>query len=132
MLFIDSSHAVKVGSDVVRIYLDIIPKLAKGVLIHIHDIYLPYLYCPHVLETYFGWQETVLVQALLTNNSALKVLASESALHHERQDEMRRVLSDYRPQSDREGFDRFQALHGIDRAKREEGHFPNSLWLTTR
>ena len=44
LLFIDSSHAVKVGSDVLRIYLEIIPRLAPGVFIQVHDIYLPYAY----------------------------------------------------------------------------------------
>ena len=81
LLFIDSSHAVKPGSDVVRIYLDIIPRLAPGVTIHIHDIYLPYLYSEHVLNHYFGWQETSLLLALLTNNERLSVLAGLAALH---------------------------------------------------
>jgi len=40
-LFVDSSHAVKLGSDVIRIYLDIIPHLPPGVFIHIHDVCLP-------------------------------------------------------------------------------------------
>jgi hypothetical protein len=124
MLFVDSSHAVKVGSDVVRIYLEIIPRLATGVLVHIHDIYLPYLYSRHVLETYFGWQETVLVQALLTHNPRLTILAAQSALHYDRRAEMCALLSDYRPQHDREGL---RADGGNDAA----GHFPCSLWLVT-
>jgi hypothetical protein len=51
MLFIDSSHAVKVGSDVVRIYLDIVPRLPAGVLVHIHDIFLPFDY-----PAAWGWR----------------------------------------------------------------------------
>jgi predicted O-methyltransferase YrrM len=127
MLFIDSSHAVKVGSDVVRIYLDIIPRLPAGVLVHVHDIYLPYLYSRHVLDTYFGWQETVLVQALLVNNPRLRVLAAESALHYDRKAEMRALLSDYRPQADREGLPADDAAATGEYA----GHFPCSLWLQT-
>ena len=127
MLFVDSSHAVKVGSDVVRIYLEIIPRLATGVLVHIHDIYLPYLYSRHVLETYFGWQETVLVQALLTNNPRLTILAAESALHYDRRAEMCALFPDYRPQRDREGL-RAAGLNGSDDSA---GHFPCSLWLVT-
>jgi hypothetical protein len=121
MLFIDSSHAVKVGSDVVRIYLDIIPRLPAGVLVHVHDIYLPYLYSRHVLDTYFGWQETVLVQALLVNNPRLKILAAQSALHYDRKLQLRALLSDYRPQADREGLP----------AGESGAHFPSSLWLVT-
>ena len=48
-----------------RIYLDIIPRLPAGVLVHIHDIYLPYLYSRHVLDTYFVFlRSRVLVGAL--------------------------------------------------------------------
>jgi hypothetical protein len=134
LLFIDSSHAVKVGSDVVRIYLDIIPRLPAGVLIHIHDIYLPYLYSRHVLDTYFGWQETVLVQALLTHNARLKVLAAESALHYDRREELRALLSDYAPQEDREGLPAradVALARGVDAIDPAVGHFPSSLWLVT-
>ena len=133
MLFIDSSHAVKVGSDVVRIYLDIIPRLPGGILIHIHDIYLPYLYSRHVLDTYFGWQETVLVQALLAHNSHLKVLAALSALHYDRRERMSSVLTDYDPQPDREGLPAGAAsAPGSERnGVPTERHFPCSLWLIT-
>ncbi|MGA8149333.1 MAG: class I SAM-dependent methyltransferase [Terriglobales bacterium] len=41
ILFLDSSHVVSVGSDVVREYLEILPRLHKGVLIHVYDIFLP-------------------------------------------------------------------------------------------
>ena len=41
-LFIDSTHTLKIGSDVSKIYLDIIPKLKPGIIVHIHDIYFPY------------------------------------------------------------------------------------------
>ena len=54
LLFIDSSHAVKIGSDVIRIYLDIIPQLAPGVFIHLHDVYLPYLYPRDALLSHSG------------------------------------------------------------------------------
>jgi predicted O-methyltransferase YrrM len=131
LLFIDSSHAVKVGSDVVRIYLDIIPRLPAGVLIHIHDIYLPYLYSRHVLDTYFGWQETVLVQALLAHNPRLQVLAALSALHYDRRSELRAVLSDYAPQADREGLPANGDVADATAQPAEQQHFPCSLWLVT-
>ncbi|MBF0244715.1 MAG: class I SAM-dependent methyltransferase, partial [Planctomycetes bacterium] len=41
ILFIDSTHVLKIGSDVQYIYLEILPRLAKGVIVHIHDIFLP-------------------------------------------------------------------------------------------
>jgi hypothetical protein len=42
ILFIDSSHAVKFGGDVCREFLEILPLLPSGVLIHVHDIFFPY------------------------------------------------------------------------------------------
>ena len=123
LLFIDSSHTVKTGSDVVKIYLEIIPSLPPGVTIHIHDIYLPYLYPRDTLTHYWGWQETVLLTALLTNNSHLSVLACLSALHYDRTQELQSLLSDYRPQANDQGLQ--------PSSTPSQGHFPASLWLRT-
>lgn len=122
MLFIDSSHSVKTGSDVVRIYLEIIPSLPPGVTIHIHDIYLPYLYSRDTLTHCWGWQETVLLTSLLTNNNRLSVLTCLSALHYDRTQQLQSLLGDYVPQSNDEGL-QLSAETG--------GHFPASLWLCT-
>jgi hypothetical protein len=124
LLFVDCSHAVKIGSDVLRVYLDIIPNLPPDVIIHIHDIFLPYLYPRDALENFFGWQETVLLAALLINNGGLSVLASLSALHYDRSRELRALLSDYQPQVNEEGLRPGGAA--------PTGHFPSSLWLRTR
>jgi predicted O-methyltransferase YrrM len=121
LLFIDSSHAVKTGSDVVRIYLEIIPSLASGVVIHIHDIFLPYLYPRDVLTHFWGWQETVLLAALMTSNPQLSVLAGLSALHYDRPKELQALLKDYQPQANEEGLNPNGAT--------PDGHFPSSLWL---
>src|SRR5439155_1182332 len=97
LLFVDSSHAVKTGSDTQRIYLEVIPHLPPGVFIHIHDITLPYLHDPDVLSNYWAWQETVLLLALLIHNPHLCVLACESALHNDRREALAEILPDYRP-----------------------------------
>lgn len=123
LLFIDSSHAVKTGSDVIRIYLDIIPHLPPGVIIHVHDIYLPYLYPRDVFTSFYSWQETVLLTALLTNNSHLSVLACLSALHYDRTAEIQALLSDYLPEANEEGL-----YLTSDKLSR---HFPSSIWLRT-
>lgn len=122
LLFIDSSHSVTVGSDVIRIYLDIIPRLPRGVFVHIHDVFLPYLYPRSVLSNYFAWQETSLLLALLTNNRQLAVLSCLSALHYDRSAELVDLLPDYTP---RDGLD------GLDKSSAPHGHFPASLWLKT-
>jgi predicted O-methyltransferase YrrM len=122
LLFIDSSHSVKVGSDVIRIYLEILPRLRAGVFVHIHDIFLPYLYQRSLMKEYFASQETALLLALLTENKRLGILACLSGLHYDRTEEMRKLLPDYRP---REG------VEGLDRGANPSGHCPNSLWLKT-
>jgi hypothetical protein len=122
LLFIDSTHAVRTGSELARLYLEVIPRLAPGVVVHIHDIALPYLYSPDVLDSVFDWQESTLLAALLTGNDRLSVLACQSALHHERPDGLARVLPDYRPRATRDGLN---VVPGGG-----PGHFPSSLWLT--
>lgn len=75
ILFIDSSHVSKTGSDVNHIYFKILPRLSAGVLIHVHDIFLPCDYPKSwVLEHGFSWNEQYLVQALLMNSDGLEVL----------------------------------------------------------
>jgi hypothetical protein len=125
LLFIDSSHAVKVGSDVIRIFLEIIPSLPAGVFIHIHDINFPYLYNRSTLSPYFmqNSQETALLAALLTENKHLAVLGSLSALHYDRTHEMKSLLNDYEPQAN---------INGLCPAYPPKGHAPNSIWLETR
>lgn len=76
ILFIDSSHCVRLASDVNFLYLQVLPRLAPGVIIHIHDIYLPYEY-PRV--HFFGanklfWNEQYLLAAVLSENRNFEIL----------------------------------------------------------
>jgi predicted O-methyltransferase YrrM len=81
VLFIDSSHVAGVGSDVVREYLEILPVLKPGVIIHVHDIFLPYDYPRHaVLHHFCFWSEQYLLQAFLTFNPTFEVLWTSSAM----------------------------------------------------
>lgn len=74
ILFIDSSHVSKTGSDVNYLYFEVLPRLPKGVLIHIHDIFLPYEYPKNwVLQEGRSWNEQYLLQALLMHSNAFKV-----------------------------------------------------------
>jgi predicted O-methyltransferase YrrM len=123
LLFIDSSHALKTGSDVSAIYLHVVPALRPGVLIHIHDVWLPYLYSPFVLNGYFDWQETPLLLALLTNNPKLQILAGLAALQLDREAPMRTLLPDFRP---------LPITDGLALADLTAGHYASSLWLQTR
>jgi Methyltransferase domain len=81
ILFIDSSHVVSVGNDVVREYLEIIPRLQRGVLVHVHDVFLPADYPRDmVLKNLAFWSEQYLLQAFLTFNQSFEVLWGSSAM----------------------------------------------------
>ncbi|HLG14355.1 MAG TPA: class I SAM-dependent methyltransferase [Blastocatellia bacterium] len=75
ILFIDSSHTLTVGGDVAFIYLDVLPMLRPGALVHIHDVFLPYDYPRKwVLDEHRGFNEQYVVQAILTCSDAFEVL----------------------------------------------------------
>lgn len=74
ILFIDSSHVVKTGSDVVWNMLRILPRLKLGVLVHIHDIFWPFEYKPEWVDEGRDWTEIYLVHAFLLSNSDWKVV----------------------------------------------------------
>ncbi|HYA42777.1 MAG TPA: class I SAM-dependent methyltransferase [Syntrophobacteraceae bacterium] len=64
ILFIDGSHRCFMNSDVTTVFLDIIPELKSGVLIHFHDIYLPYDYPPEMKEFFYSEQYLLAVMLL--------------------------------------------------------------------
>lgn len=82
ILLIDSSHVAKVGSDVLYEYLEILPRLNRGVIVHVHDIFLPSEYPKSwfVKDRRF-WNEQYLLQAFLTFNERYEVLWSCSYMH---------------------------------------------------
>lgn len=81
LLFVDTTHTVKLGSDVNRIVLDLLPMIAPGVLVHFHDIYLPWEYPREFVERRnFFWAEQYLLQAFLAFNQHFEVLFATHAL----------------------------------------------------
>lgn len=76
ILFIDSSHVVKTGSDCCYEYFNIIPRVKPGVLVHIHDIQWPFEYPRHwAVNENRSWNEIYLVRALLWQSDAFEVIA---------------------------------------------------------
>jgi predicted O-methyltransferase YrrM len=73
VLFIDSSHVSKIGSDVNRLYFDVLPVLAPGVLIHIHDVAGNLEYPREWLEEGRAWNEQYLLRAFLMHNAAYRI-----------------------------------------------------------
>ncbi len=66
ILFIDGSHRCFMNSDVTAVFLDILPELKKGVLIHFHDICLPFDYSPQLIESFYSEQYLLAVLLLST------------------------------------------------------------------
>jgi predicted O-methyltransferase YrrM len=92
LLFIDSSHMIRPGGDVLMEYLEILPKLASGVIVHIHDIFTPRDYLSRWREKdVLFWNEQYLVEAILANSSRYTVLAGLNYLKHECFSELKRV-----------------------------------------
>jgi hypothetical protein len=81
ILFLDSSHVVAVGNDVVYEYLRILPQLHAGVIVHIHDIFTPLDYPKKfVMDNLCFWSEQYLLEAFLSYNRAFRVLWASSAM----------------------------------------------------
>jgi predicted O-methyltransferase YrrM len=82
ILFIDSSHVAKVGSDVNHIFFEILPRLKKGVFIHFHDIGYPFEYPKEWIYQGRAWNEAYLLRAFLQFNDELQILFFNSYLRH--------------------------------------------------
>jgi predicted O-methyltransferase YrrM len=110
VLFVDTTHTVKLASDVNFVILDVLPRLRPGVLVHFHDIFLPWEY-PKAWFTkmrYF-WAEQYLLQAFLAFNREFEVLVPAQVLAREHPARLRRVIPSF-----------------------VEGISPGSMWLRRR
>jgi hypothetical protein len=82
ILFIDSSHVLRIGGDVQFEYLEILPRLRPGVLVHAHDIFLPFEYpLSWVRDKKWFWTEQHILQAFLVFNSEFEVVLALGYLH---------------------------------------------------
>lgn len=105
LLFVDTTHTVKIGSDVNRVILDVLPTLAPGVLVHFHDIYLPYEYpIEFFTELGFSWGEQYLLQAFLALNPEFEILFGNAALARDYASEVRELVPSATSSSRPSGF----------------------------
>lgn len=96
VLFVDTTHTVKLGSDVNFIVLDVLPVLASGVIVHFHDIFLPWEYPRGWFEEMqYYWAEQYLLQAFLAFNDAFEVLLPAQALAREHPDRLAAVVPSF-------------------------------------
>ncbi len=74
VLFVDCSHVLKTGSDVQHLYTNVLPVLAPGVYVHVHDIFWPFEYLRHWVEAGRAWNEAYLLHAFLLFNDAFEIV----------------------------------------------------------
>jgi len=87
ILFIDSSHIIRPQGDVLFEYLEILPLLKPGVLVHIHDIFSPKDYLDEwIYQRCTFWNEQYLLEAFLSFNNEYKVIGSLNYLYHNHYD----------------------------------------------
>ncbi len=92
ILFIDSSHVTKIGSDVNHIIFEVLPVLTECVIIHFHDILWPFEYPLEWLQKGRAWNEAYLLKAFLQYNHVFKILFSNSFIGEFYSDEMNTVF----------------------------------------
>jgi len=84
LLFIDSSHVIRPQGDVLCEFLEIIPMLQQGVVVHVHDVFTPRDYPKSwVVDKVRLWNEQYLLEALLTGNPSWSIIGALNFLHHE-------------------------------------------------
>ena len=106
VLFVDTSHTVKTGGDVNRIVLDVLPRLAPGVLVHVHDVLLPHEVDRRWLERGWYWTEQDLLHAFLIGNRDWEVLLAVHAAAKAAPDVAKRLAP-----------------------RHEDWHVPGAFWL---
>lgn len=106
VLFIDSSHALKIDSDVAYLFLEVLPRIKPGVFVHIHDVPFPYN-TPFPADTWlFGerwpvyWNEAMVVQSFLAFNESFEMLLSTPLIRYRDESVLTARFPDYVPVAD--------------------------------
>lgn len=113
ILFIDSSHMIRPQGDVLYEYLELLPILNKGVIIHIHDIFSPKDYPDEwVIDDIRFWNEQYLLEAFLSHNKEFRIIGATNFLMHNYYEEFSKKCPILKQQKE----------NGIDRE-------PGSFWI---
>lgn len=93
ILFVDSSHTIKTCGDVNYLFLEVFPRLNKGVIIHIHDIFFPFDYPKDwILKEHRFWAEQYLLQAFLMFNNNFQILYSNSYMKYRNLEKVKTIF----------------------------------------
>ena len=80
VLFVDSTHVSKIGSDVHTLLFEILPLIASGVYVHVHDIFYPFEYPREWLLQGRAWNEAYILRAFLQYNDAFEIVCFNTYL----------------------------------------------------
>lgn len=91
LLFIDSSHVIRPQGDVLFEYLELLPTLRPGVIVHVHDVFSPRDYLHEwIVDEVKLWNEQYVLEAFLTGNRDWKILGALNYLHHTYPEQLRK------------------------------------------
>ena len=92
LLFMDSSHIIRPQGDIIKEYLEIIPSLQSGVIVHSHDIFSPRDYLESwITDNVFFWNEQYILEATLSNNRSYEIIAALNFLKHDHFNALQKV-----------------------------------------
>lgn len=80
ILFVDSSHVAKTGSDVNHIFFEVLPVLTEGVYVHFHDVFYPFEYPKEWVYQGRAWNEAYMLRAFLQYNKEFEIVLFNSFL----------------------------------------------------
>lgn len=112
IMFIDSTHMIRPQGDVLFEYLELLPQLNSGVIIHIHDIFTPKDYLDEWVKQPRFWNEQYLLEAFLSNNKDFRIIGATNYLMH----------NHYKDFSQKCPVLKMQRENGVDRE-------PGSFWM---
>lgn len=96
--FIDSTHTVKIGSDCLYIYLKVMPEIKKDIIVHTHDIYLPFaMPARSALDRHIYWTEQYLLYAYFLENPKIEVLFGSAYGRKVLPDKIDQLMGDKHP-----------------------------------
>jgi hypothetical protein len=105
ILFIDSSHVIRPQGDVLFEYLELIPILNKGVIVHVHDVFSPRDYLKEILvDKVRFWNEQYLLEAFLSQNNNWKIMGALNYLSHHHYEKLKLVAPFLTPDAEPNSF----------------------------
>ena len=94
ILFIDSSHIARIGSDVTYLFHELLPCLKRGVLVHVHDIFLPAEYPKGwIFKDHHFFNEQYMLQAFLCFNAAFEVFWASHFMYLKHADRLKTLFN---------------------------------------